>query len=657
MKLRVVWILSLIITGFAASAQTPAAYERAGDKAMQQADYYSATSYYYTAFVSGITDAGIVYKLADACRLYNDYENAEKYFTKAYAADKEHHYPLTSFYLAEMKQRLGDYPEAAKIYSNYLQMFGSDSSYYTYKARFEMESCNKVNEILKDTVKAVIQNLGSEINSVYSDFAAQYTDSTHLVYSSLRFLNKNKKTKKHDKYIAKILSSENERMTWSKPEPLKPEINIDGLHACNSAISSNNTFMVYTQCEQIKGRLMCKLFISTNKDGEWTEPRVLNDSINLKGYTATMPTIANNGIDGYILYFVSDRPGGYGKLDIWKSTVSADFKFSSPENAGAEINTVDDDITPYYDNMNNVFYFSSDGHHGLGGFDIYKVQADDTGHISTVNIGYPINTSYNDLYFTAYPNKFLLSSNRPGSMYVKARTCCYDIYEGVYRDTIKKRDTIIILEPLSALDSARKEVAKQIEPLLPMKLYFDNDQPDSKTMLITTRQNYVDLYNNYISKESLFIENYSSGILDNSQKLKAKKEMGDFFTYTVKKSFNDLDRFSGLLLKQLKAGDKIEIVVRGSASPLAESSYNRNLSKRRISSVLNYWKIYEGGNLYNYIGSGSLKIVEEPVGEDLANRKVSDDLKDKRNSVFSPAASSLRYIEVIRILINGVPVE
>ena len=654
MKLKIIFVIGFVLCGIVATAQSPSAYVRAGDKAMEQADYYSASTYYYSAYVADASNTEVVYKLADACRQYNDYENAEKYFTKAYALDREHRYPLISFYLADMKQRLGDYSEASKIYSNYLQMFGRDSSYYTYKARFEMESCNRVNEILKDTVQADINNLGTEINSVYSDFAAQYTDSAQLVYSSLRYLNENSKTKKRNKYISKILSSENEKQTWSKPVALGATINADGLHSCNSAISSNNTFMIYTQCSQVKDKLICELYYSMHKDGEWTKAVRLNDSINFKGYTATMPCIANNGISGYTVYFVSDRPGGFGKLDIWKSEVNAEFQFSNPVNAGPEINTPDDDITPFYDNLNNVFYFSSDGHHGLGGFDVYKVLSAGG---QLMNAGYPINTSYNDLYFTAYPNKFLLSSNRPGSMYIKARTCCYDIYEGVYRDTTKKTDSVKILQPLTALDSSRQETAKQIEPLLPMKLYFDNDRPDPTTMLTVTRHNYVELYNQYIAREPEYVQNYIAGITDNAKMLDAKKRMTDFFTNTVKKSFNDLDRFSGLLLKQLQAGDKIEIAVRGSASPLAESNYNKNLSKRRISSVMNFWKTYDNGKLYNFISNGTLKVVEEPVGEDMAGKNISDDLKDKRNSVFSPAASSLRYIEVIRVLINGVPVE
>lgn len=654
MKLKIIFVIGFVLCGIVATAQSPSAYVRAGDKAMEQADYYSASSYYYSAYVADASKLEVVYKLADACRKYNDYENAEKYFTKAYALDREHRYPLIAFYLADMKQRLGDYSEASKIYSNYLQMFGRDSSYYSYKARFEMESCNRVNEILKDTVKADINNLGTEINSVYSDFAAQYTDTAHLVYSSLRYLNENSKTGKRNKYISKILSSENEKQTWSKPVALSSTINADGLHSCNSAISSNNTFMIYTQCSQVKDKLICELYYSTHKDGEWTKAVRLNDSINLKGYTATMPCIANNGISGYTVYFVSDRPGGYGKLDIWKCDVNAEFQFSNPVNAGPEINTPDDDITPFYDNLNNVFYFASDGHRGLGGFDVYKILSAGG---QVINAGYPINTSYNDLYFTAYPNKFLLSSNRPGSMYIKARTCCYDIYEGVYRDTTKKTDSVKILQPLSALDSSRQETAKQIEPLLPMKLYFDNDRPDPKTMLTVTRHNYVELYNQYIAREPEFVQNYIAGITDNTKLQDAKKRMTDFFTNTVKKSFSDLDRFSGLLLIQLQAGDKIEIAVRGSASPLAESNYNKNLSKRRISSVMNFWKTYDNGKLYNFISNGTLKVVEEPVGEDMAGKNISDDLKDKRNSVYSPAASSLRYIEVIRVLINGVPVE
>ena len=658
---RVVMFACLICASQQLSAQSPVAYERAGDKAMKEGDYYTASTFYFNSYANNNTDLVITWKLAESCRLYNDYENAQKYYSKAYGLDKQGQFPLIAFYLAEMNQRQGYYEEAASIYANYLQMHGRENSYFTDKAKRELYNCQNIKQLLKDTAKVTIQNSGSEINSVYSDFAPSYLDTTTLLYSSLRFENKDKKTKKKNKYISKLLISNNERNTWSRPDNYSTQLNRPGLHSCNSAVSGNGKLLIYTQCQREKDKLMCTLYYSTLKDDNWSNPQPLNDSINIKGYTATMPAIGNDGLSGYVLYFVSDRPGGIGKADIWKCTITPDFVFSSPINLGTPVNTVDDDITPFYENLNSTLYFASEGHFGLGGFDIYSYKPD-AAEQNVVNLHFPINTSYNDLYYSSRNNKFLLSSNRPGSLFIKARTCCYDIYDGVYLDTVKqvKKDTLMIIEPIATditKDSITKEIIKQIEPLLPMKLYFENDQPNPKTLLTSTKSNYVDLYNVYLTNEKKYRENYVDVLTDESMRNKADAEITAFFNLVVKKSYLDLDRFSELLLKQLDSGNKIEIIVRGSASPLAESSYNKNLSKRRISSVVNYWKIYNAGTLNNYIKTGKLTITEDAVGEELTSAKISDDLKDKRNSIYSPAAGSMRYIQVMRVMINGVVVE
>jgi hypothetical protein len=142
--------------------------------------------------------------------------------------------------------------------------------------------------------------------------------------------------------------------------------------------------------------------------------------------------------------------------------------------------------------------------------------------------------------------------------------------------------------------------------------------------------------------------------LPENKKKDAENAIDLFFDNTVKKSYNDLERFTNILIKQLAQGNKIEIVVRGSASPLAESGYNKNLSKRRISSVLNYWKSFDKGALFTYVNEKKLFITEEPVGESLAKKGVSDKLKDLRNSVYNPDAADERYIEVIQVKVNGV---
>ncbi len=638
-------------------AQSPAAYERTGDGAMQRGDYYSASTFYYKAFLEMSEDASVAFKLAEACRLFNDYENAERYYVRTITLDKEEKISAARFYLAEMKQFQGEYDDAKKLYDSYYSHHITDSSYFTRRAKQQSENCTYAKELLNDTVKCNINNLGSEINSVYSDFAAQLIDSTQLYYSSLKFENPNKKTKRN-KYISKILNAENENRVWSVPLPVRDSVNVNDLHSCNSSISLDKKILVFTRCTQVGDKLMCELYMSKKENDGWSTPQKLNDSLNAKGFTATQPCIAVDGYAGYTLYFVSDRHGGYGKLDIWKSSLDANGNFSNPTNLGEVINTVDDDITPYFDNKMQTLYFSSDGRKGLGGFDIYSSIIENEKFLEPENIGNPINSSTNDIYFTkASDTKYLFSSNRPGSLYIKARTCCYDIYECVLKQPLtKKTDSVetipakpTVIEPIKT----NLEIAQVYKAFLPLKLYFENDQPDPKTIKTTTDKNYVSLYNEYLSNQTSYIIHYTNTISE-SEKKEAENKVRDFFVGTVAKAFSDLERFTSIVAEQLKDSNKIELIIRGSASPLAGNSYNKNLSKRRINSLINYWKTRNESELVEYFKSGKLKIIEEAVGEDLAAKTISDNLKDKRNSVYSPEASALRYIEVIKVRVNGV---
>lgn len=640
-------------------AQTPAAYERAGDASMQRGDYYSASTFYYKAFLEMSEDASVAFKLGESCRLFNDYENAERYYVRTITLDREEKIPLARFRLAEMKQFQGEYDDAKKLYSSYYSHHITDSSYYTLKAKQQAENCDYAKELLKDTLKCDINNLGSDINTVYSDFAAQLVDSTKLFYSSLRFENQDKKAAKKNKYVSKILKSENENKLWSVPLPMADSINRNDLHNCNSSISPDKKIMVFTRCTQVGDKLMCELYQSKNQSGSWSTPEKLSDSINGKGFTSTQPWLTVEGFSGYTLYFVTDRPGGFGKLDIWKSSVNATGVFSAPVNLGATINTVDDDITPFFDNKTQTLYFSSDGHKGMGGYDIFKSAYVDGNYSAPENAGNPLNSSYNEVYFTvATDTKYLFSSNRPGSLYIKARTCCYDIYECVLKQPVvkvKKVDSLdlITTKPTEIETKPELEIVQVYKALLPLKLYFENDQPDPKTLKTTTDKNYVSLYNSYLQNQPAYLSNYTSNIAE-AEKAGAEKKVNDFFSNIVIKSFSDLERFTSIMTGQLKDSNKIELIIRGSASPLADNSYNKNLSKRRISSLLNYWKSSNQNELISYLKSGKLKIIEEAVGEDLASKNISDNLKDKRNSVYSPEASSLRYIEVLKVRVNGI---
>ncbi len=149
----------------------------------------------------------------------------------------------------------------------------------------------------------------------------------------------------------------------------------------------------------------------------------------------------------------------------------------------------------------------------------------------------------------------------------------------------------------------------------------------------------------------VYEKEFSQGLVTD-EKNKAIAEINKLFTETITGNYNRLEKFAGLVLEELKAGKKISIVVRGQASPLAKPGYNEKLSKRRISSFLNYLKQYDSAAINQYLNRGLLTVEEVGAGESLAKQNVSDDLRDQRNSVYSPAAALERKIGVIDLRIE-----
>ncbi len=159
--------------------------------------------------------------------------------------------------------------------------------------------------------------------------------------------------------------------------------------------------MYYTVCQYINGSdIRCEMYKSNvDKNGILSNEVKLLDPINLPGTTSTHPHITKDKVSGKeILYFVSDRKGGAGGLDIWYSLIDPKFGFSEPINI-AEINTSDNEITPFYNQTSDFLFFSSDGREGLGGYDVYKSGKTNEAFGSVIGAGMPFNSSYNDIYY------------------------------------------------------------------------------------------------------------------------------------------------------------------------------------------------------------------------------------------------------------------
>lgn len=658
-RLNFVFIFLFIITGAfnSVSAQTLKAYLSAGDKSMEKSRYAEAIEYYKKALEFETDDPLVSYKMAEACRQYNDYERAASWYAKIVTGDRENRFPIALFRYAEMKKYMGMYEESGRLYERFINANPGDSSYYGVKAKKEFADMKNALAISNKSIETEVTNAGSPVNTTYSEFGASYLNDSILYFSSLRFLYEQTGKKNETYYVSRILSTKPATDKNKQPLPLNILFNDAATHNCNVGFSPDYRILFFTRCEQTENTgLMCELLFSKYENGQWGKPQLAGGGVNLEGTTATHPAVEARGAEGYTLYFVSDRNGGEGKLDIWKSEFTADFVFSNPINAGKEINTFDDEMTPWFDTPNRTLYFSSYGHANMGGMDIFKSVVTN-GHFSIPeNLGPGFNSPVNDVYYTINQNgkTGTFSSNRIGSMYIRSKTCCYDIY--YYRLSKKDTNPVVIAEIIPALKDSILVVEdvkvlsdrSYYDQFLPMEIYFDNDEPDKRSTAIVTKKEYESLYNNYLDKlpEYLFIY---AGTLSGNEKVQAEKKVTEFFDLKVTASWVQLNSFCSKLEKALKEGIKIEIEIRGRASPLAKSEYNINLSKRRISSLANFLRAYNAGILDPFLLDGSLKVTEVAAGEMLARQGVSDVVSDKRNSIYNPDAAIERRIELINI--------
>lgn len=616
-----------------------------GDKSFADNDFFSASIYYNKALLQDSTDIDIQYKYAEASRLNFDIDIAERWYGKVYKADPQGKlYPECVFWLATVKKGKGKYKEARKLFDKYAKKNKKKKdSYFVKKAGQEITSCDYAQILVSSPNKDVsIIHLDSSVNSKVSEYAPIQFDSV-LYFSSLR--NLSDRDQKHHVNFNKVYTSVQKENSWEKAKELDSIINREGIHNANTAFNKNHTQAFISRCKQKNAQdFECEIYSSDFRNGHWQTLIKLPESINQKGSTNTQPAVGLlNGEE--VLFFSSNRNGGQGGMDIWYSKIKTKDEYVTPVNAGVKINTMEDEITPYFHIPTNELYFSSTWHKGLGGFDIFKVPYNGDQPGDPKNLGVPINTNCNDIYFSINNDgsAAFLSSNRVGSFFEEKESCCNDIY-------MFKLPKVIA--PPEIIDSS-KLLVTQMKLLVPLTLYFHNDEPDKKTLATVTSKNYRKTYDDYTALRPLYINEYSKGA-KSAEMEKAHNDINTLFEDSVDAGMQDLDKFAQLLLKVLQNKEKVVITIKGFCSPLASTDYNINLAKRRISSLKNYFNEYQNGIFLQYINSknadqGNITFIEQEIGELKAKTYVSDDYYDTKNSVYSPAAAVERKIQIIAV--------
>lgn len=715
MKRHHILLLILSIALFTrASGQTLNAYVKGAQEAFDKKDYYTAYNFLRTAHEIEPNNTQHTYSLAEAARYYAAFTMAEKYYTEVDSSVNAKDFPATSFWLGNVKERLGKYQEALDRYQIYLSEHEGEDSLLTPMALKHVDICNwALRELANKDTTLTLEHLGPEVNTTFSEFGAAKLDSL-LYYSSLRFLGK-ADVALPEKPYAKILISTNDRT--GEVDTL---INDENFHTSHTAFTAARDRVYYTICDYINGQdIRCDIYYRDIINGEYGLAQKLPEPINMAGYTTTQPHVGYDPESKReMLYFVSDRPGGKGRLDIWYCYIAGPDNFTAPENLAA-VNSEWNDVSPFYHRKTKTLYLSSNGYLGFGGYDIYKVANHEGVWDTLVNLGSPVNSSLDDAFYSLSEDgqEGYFSSNRLGSMYLSPEdeACCFDIYH-FKKPPIKDRVILVRTfetykginpRPLPGvkvtmaqvpdgvadvredylsneyyytLDRAKDfhvtgtkkgykpdartfntsdnldadtlvidlflEVDK-IEVFLYSKIYFDNDEPGPSTAERTDVR-YLDTYNAYTARKDKFVQEYVNGSAAEQKELAAQAISG-FFNDSIPKGRRELDILMHILVQYLQDGQQIAIYLKGYASPLASAEYNLKLGKRRISSIQNEFKAFDGGILWKYMESGDLVVAEKSFGEETAPKTVSDDKKNARLSIYSPEASEERRVEIVEI--------
>ena len=295
----------------------------------------------------------------------------------------------------------------------------------------ELTKAETGQELMQHPLNIEVINLGQPVNSPYTEHTPVVTaDETEMYFTSRRKLFPDSKLMYDGEYDENIyVAYKDSTGKWSKVKPL---MNIDTkAHEATITISHDgNKLFIYK--DEDNG----SIYVSDYKNGHWTTPRKLGPNIN----TPYRETHCSLSVDGKTLYFTSDRPGGYGGLDIWVSHLQPDGTWGPAKNLGPVINTDKDEEGPFIFYDGKTLYFSSKGHNTMGGYDIFRSTLTDFGTWTIPeNLGYPINSIEDDVYyFPTADNKRAYFASRKGKGYGRS-----DIYMMKIKQALKSPITIM----------------------------------------------------------------------------------------------------------------------------------------------------------------------------------------------------------------------
>lgn len=583
MKKAVYIIVCLLLTAVAAGCRTPKLSE--ADAQFQRGEYYDASVTYKKVYnklrkkEERPQRGEVAFKMGRCYRLLNMSARASAAFQNAL----RYEYPdsTTHFMLAQALHADGKYAAALRSYDKYLEFCPDDSLAINCA-----EGCRTAQEIRARGSRYVVKQ-AKLFNSRRADFCPMYlgADCDQIYYTSTT--EKATGDKKSEitgmKNADVFFSKKNEKGEWERPEPVEGELNTEFDEGIVAFSPDAQTMYLTKARRELNAPTSVEIYTSTRSDAKWSAPvkfEITADTLSTFGHPAVSP-------DGEYLYFVSDMPGGYGGKDIWR--ISLKERQGSLVNLGPDINTEGNDDFPYV-RSDGSLYFSSDGHPGMGGLDIFRATAvGDPADLrwKVENMGFPINSAGDDfgITFGKGEDGFFSSNRGDARGYDHIYSFEYDpvriTIEGLVMDKDEESVKNAIIRIVGNDGSNQKEVARD-DGSFSFAL-----QRGVKYVMLAGAKGYLNQKQEFASDSTMEDANYwVEFILPSISKPSVVENI--FYDYDKADLRPESKTALNELIAVLHDNPNVTIEMASHTDRWGSDAYNINLSERRAKSVVDY---------------------------------------------------------------------
>ncbi len=371
---------------------------REGDKLYEQGwgNFEKALEYYLKAHAFNPDNAILNMRIGE-CYLYTPYkERSVDFLERAVELNVG---TLEVYYLLGLAyQQNYRFDEAVDQFQFYRQSLSPQEA---IQERDQIErrlaECRHAKEMIANPVRVFIDNAGNRINTEYDDYSPLLSpDGNTMYFTSRRPLGRNPKQDKVDhKFFENVYFTRKSGDAWLAALPLEGRINTKTHEATAGISPDGQTLYIY------RGDKGGDLFYSRKDDSDWDKLRRLPRDITSKGNQETSIAFTS---DSRRVFFISDRPGGFGGKDIWTATLDQRGRWTEPTNLGSTVNSPYDEESLFLAPDDVTLYFSSQGHNTMGGYDVFKTVYRNGRWIQPENLGHPVNTPGDDLFFVLTPD-------------------------------------------------------------------------------------------------------------------------------------------------------------------------------------------------------------------------------------------------------------